>query len=302
MRRYSKIIADKTPDCDNYRLMNLPTEAAAQFARDQLASGCQTMKQLLIGMMDSKGRVADDVHAIRKLAKSLRGGFSLFQLDKSSALEIQAVSRLLSGPRDAVSRANTWHKLAWIGDQRVAAAITALLYQHTHSASRRPPPETIAWCVDRVDAALNELHQMPTEHLAAQIAAGLARLEHKTFKCFRKLDRRSDKDFHKTRKMLKAWLGADGFLPAEQVTRNPKLEKLADLLGDENDLATLGLWLENHGFTPRFAPTLWKTLKASRRQLQQEVIKDVSRLTPSVSDLGSRACLRARSGNPNIEN
>ena len=121
--------------------MAAPSEDHARFAREQLASGCDTMARLLVGLIDSKGRVAEEVHAIRKLGKSLRGGFSLFRLGKSSAKEIQAIGRLLSGPRDAVSRLNTWHKLAWNDDASATAAIVGLLDQQTHTAARRPPPE-----------------------------------------------------------------------------------------------------------------------------------------------------------------
>ena len=96
--------------------MNFPNDSVTQFAKDRLAGGCDTMRQRLHGLLDAKGRVAEEVHAIRKLGKSLRGGFSLFRLEKSAALEIQAIGRLLAGPRDAVSRLKTWNKLGWVGD------------------------------------------------------------------------------------------------------------------------------------------------------------------------------------------
>ena len=36
-------------------------------------------------------RIAEEVHATRKLGKSLRGGFALFRLGGNSSLEIQAI-------------------------------------------------------------------------------------------------------------------------------------------------------------------------------------------------------------------
>ena len=244
--------------------------------RDRLANGCNTMKQRLLGLLDSKGKVADEIHAIRKLGKSLRGGLALFRLEKTASLEIQAVSRLLSGPRDATSRANTWHRLAWNADPRLAAAIATLLDQHTHSASRRPPPETVAWCVDRAAAARQELDRLPTDGLAARAASGLARLERRLRHRCRKLDHRSDERFHQARKALKAWFGAISFLSADVEAHDPELEILAELLGDENDLATLADWLEIHGFTPRFAPHLRQAITKARRKLQQKAIRDVA--------------------------
>lgn len=235
------------------------------------------MKQLLLGLLDAKGKVAEEVHAIRKLGKSLRGGFSLFRLEKSAALEIQAIGRLLSGPRDAVSRRNTWTKLGWSGDQKISAAIVGLLDQHTRSADRRPPLETIEWCVERANAAQKELNELPPEELAGTIAKGLKKLEQRALKRSLKLDHRAEEDFHEARKALKALLGAVGFLPDGAAPLNPKLHYLAELLGDENNLATLSRWLDGHGFTPRFAPDLWKTISATRHKLQKKVIKEAGR-------------------------
>lgn len=258
--------------------MTALNETDAQTARERLACGCDTMKDLLNGLLDSKGRVAEEVHAIRKLGKSLRGGFSLFRLESSAALEIQAIGRLLSGPRDAVSRQNTWNKLGWAGDARVAAAIAGLLEIHTNSAARRPPPETIAWCQDRVAAARAGLDALPGEHLSATLEEGLSRLQRKVRKRCRKLDHRSEEDFHEARKAIKAWLGAVGFLPDGLLETDPLVHEMAELLGDENDLATLSDWLEEHGFTPRFAPDLWNAVKSARKRLQRKAIKDAAKL------------------------
>lgn len=253
-------------------------ESEAQSARERLANGCDAMKHLLHGLLDSKGKVAEEVHAIRKLGKSLRGGFSLFRLGKSAALEIQAIGRLLSGPRDAVSRFNTWNKLEWAQDPQVASAIAGLLEQQTHSAARRPPQETIDWCLARVDAAAAKLGELPKESLAGLIAKGLGKLEKRTLKRCARLDHQAEEDFHEARKAVKALLGATGFLPEGLITADPKLHDLAELLGDENDLSTLSVWLDEHGFTPRFAPDLWKTITSKRRGLQKTVIEEAAKL------------------------
>lgn len=252
--------------------------------RERLATSCEQIKQMLNDLLDSKGKVAEEIHAIRKLGKSLRGGFSLFRLGKSAALEIQAIGRLLSGPRDAVSRFNTWNKLGWTGDPALATVIGGLLEQQTHSAARRPPPETIAWCLGRVDSASGELQALPEEDLAERIAKGLAKLERKAVSRCSRLDHRTEEDFHEARKALKAWTGALGFLHEGTVKVEPILHELAEFLGDENDLATLSKWLEEHGFTQRFAPDLWRTISSSRRRLQRKVIKDGALLRQSSRD------------------
>lgn len=253
------------------------TDEDARFASEQLSGGCATMEQLLNGLLDSQGRVAEEVHAIRKLGKSLRGGFSLFRL-KSSAREIQAIGRLLSGPRDAVSRLSTWGKVAWEDDAPASAAILGLLDQQTHSAARRPPAETIAWCLERVAQARKNLQELPAENLADRLAKGEKKLGRQVTKRFKNLDHNAEEDFHDARKAIKAYLGAIKFLPEGSVVPDAKMVDLAEILGDENDLATLTAWLENHGFTSDFVPTLWKKVKSARNRLRKQAIRDAEHL------------------------
>ncbi|GAA5131277.1 CHAD domain-containing protein [Luteolibacter yonseiensis] len=253
------------------------TDEDARSASERLSGGCDTMEQLLNGLLDSKGRVAEDVHAIRKLGKTLRGGFSLFRL-KDSIKEIQAIGRLLSGPRDAVSRLSTWGKIGWEDDAPAGAAILGLLDQQTHSAARRPPPETIAWCQERVAAARKNLQELPVEALAERLAKGEKKLGKQAGKRCGKLDHDAEEDFHDARKAIKAYLGALKFLPETSVTPDPKLVDLAEILGDENDIATLSVWLEDHGFTADFVPTLWKKLKNARSSLRKQAIRDADLL------------------------
>lgn len=250
----------------------------ARFARGQLTHDCATMQRLLLGLLDSHGTVASEVHAIRKLGKSLRGGFGLFRLEKTSAREIQAIGRLLSGPRDAVSRLSTWQKLEWADETGTGTAIAGLLDQQTHSAARKPPLEAINWCVARVKDACQNLEQIPEENLAARITKGAKKLRKRVDRRCRNLDHLCGEDFHDARKALKAYLGAIGFLPEGSIPLDPAMIGLAEILGDENDLATLSLWLEEHGFTRFFAPLLWEKLEHSRKRLRRGAIKDAKRL------------------------
>ncbi|NQW99925.1 CHAD domain-containing protein [bacterium] len=260
--------------------MNQTNEDNVRFAREQLASGCDRMARLLHGLLDSKGRIAEEVHATRKLGKTLRGGLSLFRLGKTSTREIQVIGRLLSEPRDAVSRLSTWNKIGWSDDAAAAGAIHALLDQQTHSAARRPPPETVAWCVERVHVARGHLMALPAEDLAERVTHGLAKLDKRVLERCHRLDHHGKEDFHDARKALKAYLGAIEFMPPGLLTPDPILAALPELLGDENDLATLSEWLENHGFTQNFVPTLWEKLKITRDALRSHAVHEVSRLEP----------------------
>lgn len=258
--------------------MNPLSEENARFASVQLATGCDQIERLLKGLLDSRGRVAEEVHAIRKLGKSLRGGFSLFRLAKNSSKEIQAIGRLLSGPRDAVSRLSTWRKLAWEGDPSTVEAIFGLLEQQTHSAARRPPAATMAWCVERVAAARGNLLDLPVESYVSRMEVGMAKLGKQVLKRCRALDQVDGEVFHDARKALKAYLGALGFLPEGTIPRDPTMVELAEILGDENDLATLSHWLEKHGFTADFAPGLWQKITESRKLLQKRAMQDAAAL------------------------
>lgn len=250
----------------------------AMAARERLLHDCEELKRMLHGLHDSKGRVAEEIHAIRKLGKSLRGGFALFGLGKSAASQIQAIGRLLAASRDAVSRFNTWNKLGWEGDPSACAAIAGLLEQQTHSAARRPPPEAIDWCLARVDAACAELRALPEDSLSGRCGKGIDKLRKKLRKRFKDLDHGREEDFHEARKALKAWLGVLGFLPDRFPATDSLPLKLADCLGDENDLATLAIWLGEHGFTARFVPDLWQCLTAERRHLQDKAAGQSKRL------------------------
>ncbi len=252
------------------------TDADARFASERLAAGCETIEQLLEGLLDSQGRVAEEVHAIRKLGKTLRGGFVLFRLGDSAAREIQVIGRLLSSPRDTVSRFSTWTKLGWNADEATSAAITGLLEQQTHTAASRPPPETISWCVERVRTAREELQQLPPESLAGRIEIGLRKLRKQVIRRCCHLDHRAEEDFHDARKALKAYLGAVEFLPEGTLTPEPVMADLAEILGDENDLSTLSTWLRRHGFTPGFAPDLWQLIRKTRLAIRKQAMTDAA--------------------------
>lgn len=257
--------------------MSSLTHQDALFACQQLISGCEKMEHLLVSLLDANDSVGEEIHAIRKLGKSLRGGFCLFRI-KPAAAEIQAIGRLLSGPRDAVSRLKTWRKLEWSADPKVAAAIAALLEQQTHLAASRPPKETIDWCTERAAAARQSLLDLSEDALDITIEKGLKRLKKQVRKRCLNLDPREAEDFHDARKSLKAYLGALVYLPEGAVVLHPKISQLAELLGDENDLATLSCWLIEHGFTDKFAPDLCKLIAARRHQLQKHVADDAKLL------------------------
>ena len=114
--------------------------------------------------------------------------------------------------------------------------------------------------------------------MPARLELGLLKLSRQVAKRCRSLDHRGEEEFHDARKALKAYLGALGFLPEGAVTPDPDMVELPELLGDENDLATLSDWLDAHGFTKDFVPTLWDRLTKSRQKLRKKAMRDAAHL------------------------
>lgn len=247
----------------------------AVHVRQQLVAGCESMKARLSGLTDSHGRITEEIHATRKLGKSLRGGLALFGLRGTACREIQAIGRLLSGSRDAASRIHTWQKLGWNEVPSTAAAILGILEIQMDSSRRKPAAETIAWCQDRVDAVVRELSELSDESMPGQIESGAAKLEKRLIKRCLRLRHDKPERFHEARKAVKAWLGAMDYLPSELRHIPSDYHHLAESLGDENDLATLMHWLERYGFTDHLAPELWHFLRKNRRELQEFILRMV---------------------------
>jgi hypothetical protein len=247
--------------------------AAAAFARDRILESCDLLIQQLRNLPLGRGSSAVAVHEVRKLAKAVRGGLALFRLESSAGREVQAVGRMLSGARDAASRQATWERVAWQEDATMAGVIGSLLAHQSKAVSRRPPAGVMAWGIARMEAAEDMLRKLPADSLTESLRRGLARLERRLGQRCRRLECGADARFHEARKALKAWMGALGFLPPGLRRVHPSLNRLADWLGDENDLAELSGWLAAHGFTKRFAPGLWARVGKGRRRLQRKVIR-----------------------------
>lgn len=263
--------------------MNHPDDSNALHAHDQLLAGLATLHGMLTRLQTSEGTAAEEIHAIRKFTKSLRGGFALLGLGKSAAKEIQAIGRLLSCVRDAVSRRSTWEKLAWNADPAAASTIRACLAAEVRIADLRPSPEVVAWCHARLAGARRELGDLPQDELPGRMSRGQARLRHRVRKCCKSLSHDEAKYFHELRKALKACLGAMEFLPQAVTPADPILAELAEMLGDENDLTTLAAWLRAHGFTKRFVPDLWKCLGNEQRKARKRAVRDATALLAAKS-------------------
>jgi hypothetical protein len=245
--------------------------------RERLLGLCDAMEVRLHGLLDSKRKVSEDVHEIRKLGKSLRGGLVLVGMPTEIVREVMAVGRLLVGQRDAVSRRKTWERLTWEegphGEDPGVRAVGAILEKLARSAGRRPPGEAVVWAEARIWEVRRALARTSEEEMQAELPHGVRRLKRRVGKRLKHLGmkKRDEPAFHETRKALKAWLGAQALLgePADE-----ECAKLAELLGDENDLSALEIWLDAHGFSQDMAPVVWYRVDDRHHKLRAKILEE----------------------------
>ena len=245
--------------------------------RERLLGLCDAMAAHLRGLRDPKRRVSETVHETRKLGKALRGGMTLVGMPKASVRAVATVARMLAGQRDAVSRLKTWQRLNWDegpqGQDPAVQAVGAMLEKLAHSAGRRPPVEAVAWAEARLGEARSLLERHSEAALQAALPHGLHRLHRRVHKRLRLLGlrRRHAPAFHEGRKALKAWLGAQALLGE---TPDDACVKLAELLGDENDLSALETWLNARGFSKGMAPGVWSRVSVRHKQLRVGILEE----------------------------
>jgi hypothetical protein len=257
--------------------MSAKPDSAAPDVRHALSQACDEMRCRLQALLKPEHKVAKEVHALRKLGKSVRGGMVLLEVEPENIRAVTAVGRLLGGARDAVSRRTTWERLGiedgpLAGDPAVIA-VGALLRNHAKAAARRPPAEIVSWAEARLREAKAALKKIPASEVAERLENGRKHLAKRLKKRLKRLERGDPgaDELHGVRKALKAWLGALAHLSE---TPPPAMTALADLLGDINDLHTLADWLHAHGFSPELAPEPWKALREKLDALEKSALAE----------------------------
>lgn len=253
-------------------------ESTVEFAgaRSALIAACVEMERLLGGLNDSHGKVAEEIHQVRKLGKRLRGALAMAGESKPCIRWIAVIGRMLGGSRDATVRVKTWKSLE-MGEAvagSVEAAIGAMLELEASAANRRPPQAVVDWSHAALGQVVSRLAARTDEEVAACTAEGVAGLERQLRKRLKRaLQRVRNEDFHDCRKAAKAWLGGLSLvLPGVEVPGVKEAEKLAGNLGDENDLEVLGCWLTSRGFTPATAGVAWRILRKRQERIRRRSI------------------------------
>jgi len=245
-------------------------------ARRHLIAACTEMERMLTGLNDSHGRVADEIHQVRKHGKRLRGGLALIGEAKPCIRWIAVVGRMLGASRDAVVRAKTWNSLDIDSSApgSAEAAISAMLGLEAQAAARRPPQEVIDWSLAALGMVRARLEARTDEETAQLAESGEHHLKKQLKKRLKRaLQRVHNEDFHDCRKAAKAWLGGMALVaPGIELPGREEAEKLADSLGDENDLEVLAQWLADRGFTHATTRVAWKTLLKRQEKIRRRSI------------------------------
>jgi len=76
--------------------------------------------------------------------------------------------------------------------------------------------------------------------------------------------------FEVARKALREWAAAAAFAAQDELANIQNLGQLADLLREERDLTRFAEWLEDHGFSRKLAPGLWRELKQTLLKTRRE--------------------------------
>ncbi|QJE95605.1 CHAD domain-containing protein [Luteolibacter luteus] len=254
------------------------SEAPSDFisARPNLIAASIEMERMLSGLTDSHGRVADEIHVVRKHGKRLRGGLAVIGEAKPCIRWIAVIGRMLGGSRDAVVRAKTWDSLNIDSSipGSVEAAIYSILGLEAHAAARRPPQEVIDWSLAALVQVRNRLEARSDEETAELAEKGSGHLKKQLKKRLKRaLQRVHNEDFHDCRKAAKAWLGGMSIVaPDLEIPAKSETEKLADNLGDENDLEVLAKWLTDRGFTHATTRVAWKSLLKRQEKIRRRSI------------------------------
>ena len=255
-------------------MSEIPSEFAG--ARAALVAACDEMERLLGGLNDSHGKVADEIHQVRKAGKRLRGGLAMIGEPKPCIRWIAVIGKMLGESRDATVRAKTWKGLGYEepAPDSVEAVIGSVLDLEADAARRCPPQPVIDWAKSAVNQLKVRLEARTDEEVAASAADGAGKARRQLRKRLKRaLQRSRDEDFHDCRKAAKAWLGGMELVaPGAELRGGAEAAKLGDSLGDEHDLEVLACWLTKRGFSSAIAGAAWKVLRKKQEKIRRSSI------------------------------
>lgn len=242
-------------------------------ARVALIAACEEMDGLLNGLVDSKGRIVDEIHQVRKAGKRLRGALTIIGEPKPCVRWLAVIGKMLGESRDATVRVQVWRDLGFDqpGPNSVEAVIASVLALEADAARRCPTREVVEWARSAVTQLKNRLEARSDEEIAEDAEVGADKLYRQLRKRLKRTYQRSrDADFQECRKVIIEWTGGMSLIaPNLELPGEDEAARLSENLGEESDLEVLAQWMTKRGFSSAIAGAAWKVLRKRQEKVRR---------------------------------
>jgi CHAD domain len=238
-----------------------------------------------IGRLKKNGKSDTTVHDVRRELKRARATLRLLRKSMGGPAyrrdnwAIRDVARLLTPLRDAKVLVRTLGRLRRVGDDNDLGAAASLLtrqFQEERQAiARRLLPKHLVAAADVLRTVQERVREIPRARLdECSIREGLGRVYKAGRRAFRRVkDQRTDGRLHEWRKQVKYLLDqidvARRLGAAKLKKRRKHSQRLADVLGEDHDLAVLNARITafaDRGVGHRFALRIEKRRSVLQRE------------------------------------
>jgi CHAD domain-containing protein len=241
-----------------------------------------------IGRLKKNGKSDATVHDVRGELKRARATLRLLRKSiggpayRRDNWAIRDVARILTPLRDAKVLVRTLRQLRSVSDDNDLRAAGSLLTRQFHeerqAIGRRLLPKHLVAAADTLQSVKERIREIPRARLdEVAISEGLGRVYKAGRSAFRRVkDRATDGRLHEWRKQVKYLLNQiDVALQlggAKLKKRRKYSQELADVLGDDHDLAVLNAKITAsaaHGAIRRFALRIEKRRTVLQREARR---------------------------------
>jgi CHAD domain-containing protein len=241
-----------------------------------------------IGRFKKNGKSDATVHDVRRELKRARATLRLLRKSiggpayRRDNWAIRDVARLLTPLRDAKVLVRTLGRLRSVSDDNDLRAAGSLLrrqfQEERHAIGRRLLPKHLVAAADTLQSVRARIREIPRGRLdQAAISDGLGRVYKAGRRAFRRVkDNATDARLHEWRKQVKYLFNQIDVVRqlggAKWKMRRKYSNRLADILGDDHDLAVLHAKINasaNHEVSRRFALRIEKHRTVLQRQARR---------------------------------
>jgi hypothetical protein len=241
-----------------------------------------------IGRLKKNGKSDTTVHDVRRELKRARATLRLLRKSiggpayRRDNWAMRDVARLLTPLRDAKVLVRTLRRLRRVDDNidlRAAGSVLRRKFQEErHAIDRRLLPTHLVAAADTLQGVKERIREIPRARLdEVAISEGLGRVYKAGRRAFRRVkDKATDGRLHEWRKQVKYLLNqidvARQLGSAKLRKRRKYSHELADVLGDDHDLAVLHVKIDvsaDHEVRRRFALQIEKRRTVLQREARR---------------------------------